>query len=94
MVTLTEERWTSSSVGICTLNSEIYPELPMGVVTFLRRQSPYTQRYGSSSGRESWILKKAELQTIGAQTVVLEKTLEGPLDCKEIKPVHPKGNQP
>ena len=27
-------------------------------------------------------------------TVVLEKTLESPLDCKEIKPVHPKGNQP
>jgi len=26
--------------------------------------------------------------------VVLEKTLEGPLDCKEIKPVNPKGNQP
>ena len=26
-------------------------------------------------------------------TVVLEKTLESPLDCKEIKPVHPKGNQ-
>ena len=28
------------------------------------------------------------------QTVVLEKSLETPLDCKEIKPVHPKGNQP
>ena len=28
------------------------------------------------------------------QTVVLEKTLESPLDCKEIKPVDPKGNQP
>ena len=27
-------------------------------------------------------------------TVVLEKTLERPLDCKEIQPVHPKGNQP
>jgi len=27
-------------------------------------------------------------------TVVLEKTLESPLDCKEIKPVYPKGNQP
>ena len=27
-------------------------------------------------------------------TVVLEKTLESPLDCKEIKPVSPKGNQP
>ena len=26
------------------------------------------------------------------QTVVLEKTLESPLDCKEIQPVHPKGN--
>ena len=27
-------------------------------------------------------------------TVVLEKTLENPLDCKEIKPVNPKGSQP
>ena len=27
------------------------------------------------------------------QIVVLEKTLESPLDCKEIKPVNPKGNQ-
>ena len=27
-------------------------------------------------------------------TVVLEKTLESPLDCKEIHPVHPKGSQP
>ena len=27
-------------------------------------------------------------------TVVLEKTLESPMDCKEIKPVNPKGNQP
>jgi len=25
--------------------------------------------------------------------VVLEKTLESPLDCKEIQPIHPKGNQ-
>ena len=28
------------------------------------------------------------------QTVMLEKTLESPSDCKEIKPVNPKGNQP
>ena len=27
-------------------------------------------------------------------TVVLEKTLESPLDCKEIQPVHPKGDHP
>ena len=26
--------------------------------------------------------------------MVLEKTPESPLDCKEVKPVHPKGNQP
>ena len=38
--------------------------------------------------------KKAEYRRIhGFWTVVLEKTLESPLDCKEIKPVNPKGNQ-
>ena len=30
---------------------------------------------------------------MGFWTVVLEKTLESPLDCKEIQPVYPKGNQ-
>ena len=40
-------------------------------------------------GYESWIIKKAEHQ----RTVVLEKTLESPLDCKEIELVNPKGNQ-
>ena len=44
---------------------------------------------------ESWTIKKGEHQRIdGFQTVVLEKTLESPLDSKEIKPVTPKGNQP
>ena len=38
--------------------------------------------------KESWALKNWCFWT-----VVLEKTLEGPLDCKEIKPVNPKGNQ-
>ena len=42
-------------------------------------------------GCESWTIKKAEHQRIDA--VVLEKTLESLLDCREIKPVHPKGNQ-
>ena len=45
-------------------------------------------------GCESWTIKKAEHWRIDAWTVVLEKTLESPLDCKEIKPVNPKGNQP
>ena len=38
--------------------------------------------------KESWVLKNWCLWT-----VVLEKTLESPLDCKEVQPVHPKGNQ-
>ena len=38
--------------------------------------------------KEGWALKNRCFWT-----VVLEKTLESPLDCKEIKPVHPKGNQ-
>ena len=44
-------------------------------------------------GCESWTIKKTECQRIDPLTVVLEKTLESPLDCKEIQPVHPKGNQ-
>ena len=45
-------------------------------------------------GCESWAIKKAEHQRNWCfWTVVLEKTLESLLDCKEIKPVHPKGNQ-
>ena len=46
-------------------------------------------------GCESWTIKKAERQrteTFELQ-LGLEKTLESPLDCKEIQPVHPKGNQ-
>ena len=57
-----------------------------------------SQIYGFSSShvwiwkldyKRSWALKNRCFWT-----VVLEKTLENPLDSKEIKPVHPKGNQP
>ena len=57
----------------------------------------FSQSYGFSSShiwmweldyKESWALKN-----LCFWTVVLEKTLESPLDCKEIQPVHPKGNQ-
>ena len=60
-------------------------------------KSPYSQSYGFSSSyiwmwelndKEGWVLKNCYFWT-----VVLEKTLESPLDCKEIKPVNPKGNQ-
>ena len=56
-----------------------------------------SQSYGFSSShvwmweldyKESWALKNWYFWT-----VVLEKTLESPLDCKEIQPVYPKGNQ-
>ena len=49
-------------------------------------------------GCENWTVKKAEHQRIDAfellVLLVLEKTLESPLDCKEIQPVHSEGDQP
>ena len=65
---------------------------------YFANKGPSSQSYGFSSSqvwmseldhKESWALKNWCFQT-----VVLEKTLERPLDCKEIKPVNPKGNQP
>ena len=43
-------------------------------------------------GCESWTIKKAEHQRLVAFEL-LEKTLESPLDCKEIQLVHPEGDQ-
>ena len=60
-------------------------------------KGPFSQGYGFSSGhvwmweldyKESWVLKNWCFWA-----VVLEKPLESPLDCKEIQPVHPKGDQ-
>ena len=60
-------------------------------------KGPSSQSYGFSSShvqmrelghKEGWALQNWCLWT-----VVLEKTLESPLDCKEIQPVHPKGDQ-
>ena len=44
-------------------------------------------------GCESWTTNKAECRRIDAFELWLEKTLESPLDCKEIQPVHPKRDQ-
>ena len=64
---------------------------------YFANKGPLSQSYGFSSGhvwmwkldyKESWASKKWCFWT-----VMLEKTLESPLDCKEIQPVHPKGNQ-
>ena len=60
-------------------------------------KGPSSQSYGFCSShvwmweldhKESWVLKNSCFWA-----VVLEKTLESPLDCKEIQPVNPKGNQ-
>ena len=45
-------------------------------------------------GCESWTIQKMSAEELMFLTVVLENTPESPLDCKEIKLVNPKGNQP
>ena len=64
---------------------------------YFANKGPYSQSYGFPSSqlwlweldhKENWALKNW-----CCWTVVLEKTLESPLDFKEIQPVHPKGNQ-
>ena len=44
-------------------------------------------------GCESWTIKKAEHQRINAFELWCWRRLLSPLDCEEIQPVHPKGNQ-
>ena len=65
---------------------------------YFANKGPASQSYGFSSSHAcmdvSWTIKKAEHQKNWCfWTVMLEKTLESPLDCKEIKPVNSKANQ-
>ena len=64
---------------------------------YFTNKGPSSQSYGFSSSqvwmweldyKESWVPKNWSFWT-----VMLKKTLESPLDCKEIQPVHPKGNR-
>ena len=64
---------------------------------YFAHKGPSSQSYSFSNShvwmweldhREGWVPKNW-----CPQTVVLEKTLESPLDCKEIQPAHPKGDQ-
>ena len=65
---------------------------------YFANKGPYSQSYGfPSSHVRMWELDHKEgwaLKIWCFLIVVLEKTLESPLDCKEIQPVNPKGNQP
>ena len=68
------------------------------MINVITKKYPYGQSYGFSSSdiwmwevdhKEGWAPKNWCFRI-----VVLEKTLESPLNCKEIKPVNPRGNQP
>ena len=73
---------------------------------YFANKGPSSQSYGLSGShvwiwvldnKEDWVLKNKEdwvLKNWCIWTVVLEKTLESPMDTKELKPVSPKGNQP
>ena len=76
----------------------IKKQSPYSPYSPLCQQSPYSQSYGfSSSLVQMWELDHKEgwqPKNWCLQIVVLKKTLENPLDSKEIKPVNPKENQP
>ena len=68
------------------------------MIYYFANKGPSSQSCGFTSGhvwlweldhKESWVLKNWCIWT-----VVLENSLQSALDCKEIKPVNPKGNQP
>ena len=85
----------------CSLEEKLYDHPTQNIKKgrhYSANKDPSNQSYGFSSShvwmweldyKESWAPKSWCFWT-----VVLEKTLESPLDCKKIKPVNPKGNQP
>ena len=81
----------------CSLEEKLWQTRQHIKKHFFAYRGPSSQSYSFSSSRvwmweldhkEGWAPKKWCFWT-----VVLEKTLESPLDCKVIKPVHPKGKQ-
>ena len=83
----------------CSLKEKLWPiKTPYWKTeTLLCQQDQSNQSYGFSSShlwiwqldhKENWVLKNWCFWTL-----VLEKTLESPLACKEIQPVHPKADQ-
>ena len=97
--------WPRNRTGISYMRilseyNSIYSTILYEIVTrpYFDNKGPSSQGYGFSSGHvwmweldceESWAPKNWCFWT-----VVLEKTLESPLDCKEIQPVHSEGDQP
>ena len=84
------------NICVCVLSRSVVSNSVIYIEKYANK-GPSSQGYGFSSGHvwmqeldceEIWALKNCCFWT-----VVLEKTLESPLDCKEIQPVHSKGDQ-
>ena len=94
------EQYLSVAQGLCfSLNHHpLLTNIHLSVLTMYLAKGPYSQSYGFSSSHVwMWGLDHKECwapKNWCFRIVVLEKTLESPLDSKEIKPVNPKGNQP
>ena len=90
--------WGKNGIEILRLTNSQHGFICHGVFTeVFANKCPSSQGYGFSSShmwmweldyKERWVPKNWCFWT-----VVLEKTLESPLDCKEIQPVHSKGDQ-
>ena len=83
----------------CPLEEKLWPRQHIKKQRhYFANKGPYSPSYGFSSSHVwMWELDHKEgwaLNNWYFQIVVLEKTLESPLDCKEIKPVNLKGHQP
>ena len=99
---MTADSDCSHEIKRCLFLEKKHYDKPRQHIKMQRHQSPdkrpYSLSYGfSSSHVQMWELYHTEgwaPKNWCIQTVVLEKTLENPLDCKEIKPVNLKGNQP
>ena len=63
--------------------------------TICQRSSVYLKRIFPvvMYGCENWTIKEVSTEELILLSLVREKTLESPLDSKEIKPINPKGNQ-
>ena len=94
-------RWSGILISFRILHSLLWSNLDSILKSrdnYFVNKGPSSQGYGLSSShvwmweldhKQGWVPKNWCFWT-----VVLEKTLESPLDCKEIKPVNPKENQP
>ena len=96
-------------LGTCLLHSRIFTisatwEAPVKTRQCIKKQrhhfankGPYSKAMGFPVVMyrcESWTIKKAKPKNWCFWIVVLDETLESPLDCKDFKPVNLRGNQP